>query len=487
MPAAAVELPAQADPWVEEEAWIRRLAEWRLTARDSQRPPAAPWFIWLILAGRGWGKTRTGAEWAAGKARLWPGCRIALVAETYADGRDTMVEGESGLLNVLDDAELRGGSRESAWNRSLGELYLANGSVFKIYSSERPAQLRGPQHHFGWADEPAKFNDATKGPSEDTTWSNLEMGLRLMMERTVQVDGHEVTERSVPQIVATGTPKPVRLLTQKDERPYGLLHRDSTVITKGHTDENLANLADVFRTEVVEPFRSTRLGRQELAAEVLEDTPGALWRRKWIDAGRRDSSPYGGYRVKVVALDPADGTTAGAEQGVALMGLGMDNELYVAHSYGVRVSPLRWLKDAITLAHEEDAIVVVEKNHGGKFLVELLNVAMAELDITVAVQVVTASEGKRTRAEPVALLYEQGFNLGKPIIHHIGYHPELEDQMCNFTGDPKEKSPDRLDAMVWGGKYLMGYSRKPVTLEAEEGAVEYTEQTTPMGAVPWRG
>jgi phage terminase large subunit-like protein len=465
--------PALVKAWAEAKPAVRASVRWRLIARASQLAPVGKWFIWLILAGRGWGKTRTGAEWAAEKARRYPGCRIALCSQTFADGRDTMVEGESGLLSVFEDSELRGGSRETAWNRSIGELYLANGSRFRIFSSEKPARLRGPQHHFAWADEPATFLDAKKGPSKDTTWSNLEFGCRLT------IDGSE------PQIVATGTPKAVRLLTQDDEQPRGLLHRQSTIITKGHTDENLDNLARTYREEVVEPFRGTRLGRQELAAEILEDDPDALWMRTWISESRVRRSPPKGYRVKVLGLDPSDGNVDGAEQAWCLAGVGLDRHMYVADSEGMRTSPLKWLKAAITLAHEEQATIIVEKNHGGKYLTDLLEVAMKELELRVPYLTVDASQGKTTRAEPVAMLYEQGHTTGNPVIHHVGFHPELEDQMCSFSGAPGETSPDRLDAMVWALRHLMGYSRKPVGRDSEQ-AVPYREHKGPGMAVQWR-
>jgi phage terminase large subunit-like protein len=300
---------------------------WAEVARDEQRPPGGDWFVWLILAGRGWGKTRTGAEWAAARAREFPGCRIALVAQAFGDGRDTMVEGESGLLGVLEPRELRGGDQERAWNRSLGELFLANGSRFKIFSSEKPRQLRGPQHHFAWCDEPFTWYDAHKGPDQDTTWSNLLLTLRL------SIGGSE------PRVVVTGTPRPVRLLTQRDREPVGLLHRASTVIVRGHTDENLANLAPSFRAEVIDPVRGTRLGRQELAAEVLEDVPGALWKRAWIDERRRVTQRPAFWRRKVMGLDPADGVESGDEQAFTIAGQGADWGYYVLRSEGTRTSP----------------------------------------------------------------------------------------------------------------------------------------------------
>lgn len=239
------------------ERWIN------LARKEQLAPTDDDWFIWLILAGRGWGKTRTGAEWAAKMARKNPGCRIAFVAATIADARDTMMEGVSGFLNVVADNELRGGSRDKAWNRSLGECYLANGSQIKCYSSEKPGRLRGPAHDFAWADEICAWNDAMLGPQADpaidTTWSNLVIGLR---------------EGKDPKIVATTTPKPVPLIRSRDPETPGIMQQRRTHITTGSTMDNLANLARTYKETVVDPLMGTRLGRQELEAEVLEDALG---------------------------------------------------------------------------------------------------------------------------------------------------------------------------------------------------------------------
>lgn len=232
-------------------------------ARANQRPPVGDWLIWLILAGRGFGKTRTGAETVNEWARQ-PNLRIAIVGQTFTDGRDTMVEGESGLLSVIDPVELRGGTVETAWNRSLGELFFANGTKAKVFSSEKPGQLRGPQHHKAWVDEPAKFKDAAKGDGLDTTFNNLLLGLRL-------------GER--PQAVVTGTPTPAKLIRQLVERP-------STHTTRGSTYDNLVNLAPTFRDEVLARYEGTRIGRQELLGEILSDVEGALWTLDVIERAR---------------------------------------------------------------------------------------------------------------------------------------------------------------------------------------------------------
>lgn len=434
---------------------------WSESARPEQIPPVGEWFIWLILAGRGWGKTRTGAEWSAEKARRYPGARIALVGQTYADGRDTMVEGESGLLSVLGEHELRGGNRDDAWNRSMGELFLANGSRFKIFSSEKPNRLRGPQHHFAWGDEPATWLDAHLGPDEGTTYANLELGLRL------------TTDGSEPQVALTGTPKPTRLLTQRDRPPLGLLRRRGVVVTRGHTDENLAHLARTFRENVVEPLRGTRLGRQELAAELLEDVPGALWKRAIIEEHRVIAPPHPGDKgewaqIPVVGVDPADGTDGGAEHAVAVVAKGLDHDLYVTHSEGFRSTPAEFAREAIHIALKHKGRIVIEKNHGGAWLEEVFRSEMRNMNAMVPMRMVTASQGKRTRAEPVAGLYEQGR------VHHVGSFPELEDQQTSFVGTANEVSPDRLDALVWAASEFVGQSFKPAP-RPEEGVHRFTD------------
>lgn len=418
-------------------------------------PPDWGWDIWLILAGRGWGKTRAGAEWAAAKARAHPGCRIALVAQTYADGRDTMVEGESGLLACLADQELRGGNRDGAWNRSLGELFLRNGSQFKIYSSEKPRQLRGPQHHFAWADEPASWYDAHKGPAEDTTWSNAQFGLRLSMAG------------SRPQIVVTGTPRAVKLLTAKHSVPKGLLHREGVAITRGHTDENLGNLAPSFRAAVVDPYRGTRLGRQELGGEVLEDAPGALVKRDWIDANREERTDPGQVHARTIGLDPG-GVDA---QALCTVSRTADGRLHVEHAEIFRGTATDFLRHAVRLAQAGEASLVVEHNHGGTYLLGLLQQVIRELGMIVPVREVWASVGKKARAERPALLVEQG-RVTFPTVVTPGM-AELEDSLCTFDPLVDKESPHALDAWAWAMHPHIGGVHR-VAGDADLEAVPYT-------------
>lgn len=393
------------------------LTDWHFWGRPDQFAPEGDWLVWLILAGRGWGKTRTGAEWIAERIRENPGCRIALVAETFADGRDTMMEGESGLLAVLSESELRGGSREAAWNRSIGELYCANGSYVHIYSAEKPGKLRGPQHHFAWCDEIAKWADAPAGAdADDSTWSNLMLGLRL---------GDD------PRCVATTTPRPFQLIRD-------LLADDMVVTTKGTTYDNLANLAAPFRRRILKQYEGTRLGRQELLAEMLDDVPGAAWSRADIDASRVERVPVELTRI-AVGVDPSVTSRAdSAETGIIVAGLGTDGHAYVLDDRSRRDTPNGWGRAAVAAYHTHDAdLMVAEVNNGG----EMVELTVRTVDKTVNYKAVHAQKGKAARAEPIAALYEQGR------VHHVGSFDKLEDQMCSWI--PGAQSPDRLDAAVW--------------------------------------
>ncbi|MFB9994087.1 terminase large subunit domain-containing protein [Deinococcus oregonensis] len=398
---------------------------WLLTARLNQLPPAGDWFVWLILAGRGFGKTRTGAETIAEWARNTPRGRFALVAQTIADARDTMVEGQSGLLSVLDERELRGGSIDTAWNRSMGELYLKNGAKFKCFSSEKARSLRGPQHHGAWGDEPATWNDADQGTAEDTTWTNLLFGLRLGKD---------------PRVVLTGTPRPVRLVRElkKDE---------GTIVTGGSTSDNIGNLSETFKRNVINKYEGTRLGRQELDGELLDDTPGALW--KYAMFNRE------GFRKKfedlpelvriVVAIDPqASQGSDNAESGIVVAGKDALGHAYVMGDLSGDFSPNEWAQTAIdAYTHHQADAIVPEKNNGG----DMVKNTISTLDKTVNVKPVWASRGKHTRAEPISSFYVQGR------VHHVGIFPDLEGQMTTWV--PGDKSPDRMDALVWALTELM--------------------------------
>jgi phage terminase large subunit-like protein len=434
-------------------------------ARTAQRPPSGDWLVWYIRAGRGFGKTRAGAEWAKAKALGQPDSKGALVCATFPDGRDTMVEGESGLLALLAPSMLRGGAVDTAWNRSIGELYLANGTRAKVFSSERPGRLRGPQHHWAWGDEPAEWEDAHVNPLETlkgTTWSNLLFGLRL---------GEH------PQVVLTGTPKTNRLI-------LGLLWRDgdhtrgpapNVAVTQGSTYDNLDNLAPTFRAEVLEAYEGTTLGQQELHAQLLPENPGALWRRAQLDRDRIRADQLPQLVRVVVGVDPSGGA---GEQGIVVVGRARDEPArggqprrrghgYVLDDRSCHESPDGWGRAAVQAWHDYQAdLIAVEVNFGGDMArATIVSAAqqlldehaaavraglMAEEDaVTTApwVKVLHASRGKQARAEPVSAAYEQGR------VHHVGTLVRLEDQQCEWTRDANW-SPDRLDAMVWAATEL---------------------------------
>lgn len=430
----------------------------------------------LFLAGRSMIPThnsRVGAEATADFMREHPGCRVALVAATFADGRDTMVEGESGLLAVLDPTELRGGTIDKGWNRSIGELYLGNGSRARIYSSEKPGRLRGPQHHWAWCDELCQWLDAWKDAGEvQTTWSNLRLGLRLRAMK-----GWPDTYQ--PRIIVTTTPKPVKLLAAPqdlvDREPHraGItqLPPDELVVTTGSTMENLDNLAEVYRKRIVEPMLGTRIGEQELEAKILGDTIGALLKLDLISQHRVLIGDVPRLQVAVTAVDPATTAKEGSsETGIVTSGL-FGDDAYVLRDSSGRYSPDEWARtawrDALALG---SSAMVVEDNAGGDMVETTLLTAWAVLAREGAAKGRTmparppivrvtpsgTKQGKWARAQPVALVYEQGR------VHHVvdpegmpGHLARLEDQATTWTGNPKEPSPDRVDALVHGLRWLL--------------------------------
>lgn len=380
-------------------------ARWKAKARQNQITPDGDWLTWVILAGRGWGKTRTGAEDAAWAGMANPGWRIAVVAPTAADARDTCIEGDSGLLNVLPREAVQ------TWNRSLGELILVNGTRYKTFSADEPERLRGPQHHRAWADELA----AWRYPE---AWDQLMFGLRL---------GEH------PQAVVTTTPKPTPLVKT-------LVAAKTSNVTRGSTFDNAANLAPSALAMLREKYEGTRLGRQELEAEILGDLPGALWSLANLDAYRLRESPEPG-RI-VVAVDPAvTATEASDEHGIIVAGLA-DQRGLVLEDASLSGSPNEWAKRAVSLYRSWNAdCIVIEVNQGGDMVAHTIRT----IDPNVKIKEVRASRGKHVRAEPIAALYEQGR------VAHVGAFPALENQMTQMTtnGYEGEGSPDRVDALVW--------------------------------------
>jgi predicted phage terminase large subunit-like protein len=407
-----------------------KVVGWELTARPDQVTPGRPgsssarldWNGWLVLAGRGWGKSRTGAEDARIFGTENPGIREAIVAPTYADARDTCIEGDSGLLKCIDQATGgHYGRVVEAWNRSLGELVLRNGSRYKLFAAVEPDRLRGPQHHRAWCDELAAWDSAQE------CWDQLQFGLRL--------GDH-------PQTVITTTPRPMELLIE-------LSKRADFVVTRGSTFDNAEHLAANVLAALQERYGDTRLGRQELYADILTQVEGALWSRDLLEETRVQAAPA--MARVVVGVDPSV-TEGGNRTGICAAGLGEDGRAYVLHSEGLRAHPDLWARRVVQ--HYRDFVgdrVVAEANQGG----ELIRTVLETVDPHVPLQLVNASRGKRTRAEPVAALFEQGK------VSLVGHHAQLEDELVTYTGAPGEESPDVLDAMVWALTALMIDGARP--------------------------
>lgn len=386
--------------------------------RPAQVAPAGDWRTWLILAGRGWGKTLTGAEDVARYGMTHPFRRIAIVARTIADARDTCVEGESGLLSCLPKGAV------DSWNRSMGQLTLTNGTRYQLFSADEPERLRGPQHHRAWSDEVGAWGRSAEERQWPAAWDMLQMGLRL---------------GSDPRNVVTTTPRPTKLIRH-------LITDQLTQMTRGKTMENAANLAPQFLDQIVARYAGTRLGRQELDAELLDDVPGALW--TWAMLENRQPAPD--LQRIVVAIDPSGGTDPeNDEQGIGVAGLGVDKRGYVLADRSCKLSPDGWGRRAVQayIDHQAD-LIVYEKNFGGDMVEAVIQTAAKSMGVTIRTKSVTASRGKRVRAEPVAALYEQGR------VSHVEVFAELENQLTTWTPE-SGTSPDRLDWLVWALTELM--------------------------------
>lgn len=391
--------------------------DWGFWARPNQLAPLdRPWKVWLILAGRGFGKTRTAGELVIAWARQAPKRRIALVAETSADARDVIVEGESGIMAC-----------SPPWFRpkyepSKRRLTWPNGSQATTYSGDDPEQLRGPQHHNAFVDELAKYRYAQE------TWDNLELGLRL---------------GDNPQAVVATTPRPIPLLKT-------LMADPSTVVTRGSTYENQENLAPTFIERVVIKYEGTRLGRQELHAELLEDTPGALWTQVLLDECRAKPAEVPQFVRVAIALDPATTSQESSnEMGIVAGGRDARGHGYVVQDSSAIGTPMACARRAIQLYDDLKAdVIVAEANNGGDWIGTVLELVARDMHRngertsgTIHYKKVHASRGKHTRAEPISALYE------RHLVHHVGTFAQLEDQMTHWV--PGMDSPDRLDAAVW--------------------------------------
>ena len=380
-------------------------------ARDKQKPPGGDWLTWMVLAGRGWGKSKTAAEWIRHRVETGKAMRIALVAPTSADNRDVQVEGESGLLRVSPPWF------RPTYESSKRRVTWPNGAIATLYSAEEPDRLNGPQSDCAWCDELGIWRYARE------TWDMLQLGLRLGESR---------------QIVTT-TPKVQNVSLIKRIMGYS-----STVTVTGSTYENMENLSAAFKQMVLSTYEGTRLGQQELYAKILEDVPGALWTRDIIEAHRVKDHPRL-VRI-VVAIDPATTSTEeSCETGIIVAGRGDDGHGYVLGDLTRRDTPRGWAGVAIGAYEANNADrIVAEVNNGG----DMVEAVIRSVDSSVAYKKVNASRGKRARAEPISALYEQGR------IHHVGMFDDLEDQLCSYTPESKD-SPDRMDALVWAFTELM--------------------------------
>ena len=385
--------------------------DWRFWARDDQLAPGGQWTTWLVLGGRGAGKTRAGAEWVNGEVASGRAGRIALVGETLGDAREVMIDGPSGLRTIARADE------RPRYEVTRKRLLWPNGAVGHVFSAGEPESLRGPQFDAAWGDELAKWRYA------EAAWDMLQFGLRL---------GEN------PRQVMTTTPRPVPVLKR-------LIADKTTAVTRAATHANRANLADGFFRTVIARYEGTRLGRQELDAELIEDNPDALWNRETVERTRIAKAPADLVRVVVGVDPPATGGPKSDECGIVCAALGADGQAYVLDDRSMgRLSPLAWAKRVAGCyrAHEADRIVA-EANMGGDMVGTVMRQEMPEAPI----RLVRATRGKRVRAEPIAALYERG------LVHHVGAFAKLEDQMCDWV--PGAKSPDRLDALVWALTELM--------------------------------
>ena len=423
--------------------WRSLRWDWTAMARPGQLEPPGDWSVWLLMAGRGYGKTRAGAEWVrsqmCGPTPLAPGRarHMALVAETAADARDVMVRSTLGGILAVHPPEFR-----PSYIESRRILEWPNGAIAHTYSAEDPEQLRGPEHDAAWSDELGKWRYA------DDTWDMLQFGLRL---------GNN------PRQLVTTTPRPIPLIR---ELLKGEASGD-TVVTRGSTYDNRANLSEKFIRKMGERYEGTRLGRQELHAELLDDVVGALWTNAMLDrrsehnpkgAGMRPDEELPDMRRVVVGVDPSGSSGEAAPErrkdteddreganddiGIVAVGLGVDDYIYVLQDATCQEGPAGWAARVVQTFDRQDADMVVgEANFGGAMVEHTIRTARRNIPY----RAVHASRGKVVRAEPVAALYEQGR------VRHVGSLSRLEDQMKNMTrtGYVGSRSPDRLDALVW--------------------------------------
>lgn len=391
-------------------------SDWSLRARAEQLPPPGEWTLWLVLAGRGFGKTRAGAEWVRGIAEQDGGARIALIGATLHEARAVMVEGESGLLAIAPKG-LR-----PRWQPARRRLIWPNGAVASLYGAAQPDSLRGAQHSHVWGDEIAKWHHG------EAAWDNAMMGMRL---------------GSRPRALATTTPRPVAIVRR-------LLRSMDVAITRGATLDNRAHLPGAFVDAMVRDYGGTRLGRQELEGAYVDEVEGALWSHELIARCRTDAGDLPEMARIVVGVDPPAGTRGDA-CGIVVAGVDGQGIGWVLEDASVeRASPERWASAVVAARDRWQADrIIAEANNGGAMVESVLRA----VDAAAPVRLVHATRGKSARAEPVAALYEAGR------VRHAGSFARLEDELCGLTAgggyEGPGRSPDHADALVWAMTELM--------------------------------
>ena len=384
------------------------LKSWKWTARPEQIAPNGKWKHWLVLSGRGWGKTRTASEFIVEEVIAQRAKRIALIGRTAADVRDVMVEGASGILAVARERGLK-----ANYEPSKRRITFGNGALATTYSAEEPNLLRGPEHDLYWCDELASWQTSKNSNKAQETWDNLQMGLRI---------------GASPKGIVTTTPRPVPLIRS-------LKADKNTVVTIGSTYDNASNLSDSFLEEIRQKYEGTRVGRQELYGEILEDFEGALWNLTLIDTYRVGESPE--LNRIVVAVDPAV-STGDTSDFTAITVAGIADDFYVLHSEAGRWTPNQWANRVLSLFEKYQADkIIAERNNGG----QMVEHTIRTVNLNAPIRTIHASRGKQVRAEPIAALYEQGK------VHHVGAHTQLEDQMVTFP--VAADHDDLVDSLVY--------------------------------------
>lgn len=429
--------------------------------RPEQRTPPGRWRVWLMLGGRGSGKTRPGAEDHCAYVAQHPFVRANLLAPTFADARDTCVEGESGILATFDRYGWTDG-KEFTWNRSIGEINYLNGSKCKLFSAEKPSRLRGPQHHRMWVDELAQV---LLGAID--AWDMMKFGLRLGRN---------------PQVVATTTPLPMKIIKE-------LVADPKTHVTRMRMIDNLANLAPEAVEDLIARYGGTLLGQQELDGEILAELPGALFKQAWINGSRLDELPdwyttdsglQAPFHIirSVLAVDPAVGDEEGNDEtGIVVVGLGNDGHFYVLEDASLRDDPDVCVKTILAKYDQHSCNeIIVETNNGGKWIPGFLR-KQEELDGRTLrpanVEMINAKQGKVVRAETPSALYAQGR------VHHVGETEDfkkLEDQLVTWLRQTK-KSPDRLDAVCYGILHLAEIGGTQALYTTKQHIPKYSQPT----------